>query len=324
VRYQPNGVSILIPIKVSALRTLGGFRECCEELILYNFPFDLEIVIADESPEEIFEEVDSWFERCSRVTHFRPRDESRGGQNDKMNGIYDAMNYIKYESAILVDDHYRLSVENILQLKPLFSRYDCFKCMVSFQEKNLKALIDVCGMFIINLTHPFHQFHGHLCFNAQTLSKIGFPSRDGLFDELTLELQFHEHGKTVHFAEGIFLMTVHHTTWGRFLEQRVRYAYENLAFPLRFAWHLCVLPILITCALFELKYALGWALCLTAGHILLALWGQIKYGGNRFPVWTFLLSPLWFWFYPFTSWIAAFMRCSGGIYFGGRKIVKPV
>lgn len=321
---ESSGVTILIPIKVSSLTSLNGFRKCYQELLSYEFPFNLEIVIADESPHDVFQSIDDWFGDDPRVIHFCPKHESRHGKNDKMNGIYDALNHVKYERVILIDDHYRLSADNIFQLIPLLSQYDCFKCMITFPDKRLTALIDLCGMFIINLTHPLHQFHGHLCFNARTLKEIGFPSRDGLFDELALEMHFHLHARKVHFEKNIFLKTVQDSTYKRFLEQRVRYAYENFAFPFRFACYLSILPILLLISMVSVGYAFAVIGCLTLGNLALALWGQIEYGQQKFPAWTFLLAPLWFWFYPFTTWIAVLLRFSGGIKFGGRKIVRPI
>lgn len=327
VQFLParaEGMSIVIPIKVSSLTSLAGLRECLAKLLSHPFPFELEVIITDESPDDVFAAIDGWFQHEPRVTHICPRDECRTGRNDKLNGIYDAMNHVSYDYIVLVDDHYRLSVDNLDQILSLFGEYDCFKCMVDFDQTRISSLVDVCGIFIINMLHPYRQFCGHLCFNLQTIKEIGFPSRDMLFDELGMELQFRKHQKKVHFADKIFFEAVQKISWKRFFEQRLRYAYENFAFPLRFSLFLCVLPLILACALIGKSFAIGFIVLLTLAVVCLGLVGQIKYRQGRFPVWTFLLSPVWFWFYPFTTWLAIVYRLRGGVKFGGRKILRAV
>lgn len=319
-----KGVTILIPVKASSISTLKGFRHCYINLLSYPFPFEVEIVIADESRDEIFQTVKSWFENERRVTHFGPRDECRDGKNDKLNGIYDALNHTRFQRTLLVDDHYRPTVENLLQVNQMFSRYDCFKCMVEFDRPTLAALIDLNGIFIINLLHPLRQFCGHLCFDSRLFETSGFPSRDALFDELAMELHLRKHTKNVYYAGDIFLKAIHNADWARFFEQRVRYAYENMAFPLRFTFFLLVMPLLFVIGIWEVGYALAISLALTLLTVVASFIGQVKYGRGRFPALTFLLAPLWFWPYPLTTWLAVLLRLTGGVRFGGRKITKAI
>lgn len=322
---RTEGISIVIPIKVASLASLAGLRECLAKLLAHSFPFEVEIIIADESPKGVFAAIDAWFLHEARVAHICPRREIRTGKNDKLNGIYDALNFVNYDYVVLVDDHYRLSVSNLDQVISLFGEYDCFKCMVNFDQMKITSLVDVCGIFIINLLHPYKQFCGHLCFNSQTIKEIGFPSRDMLFDELGMELQFRKHEKKVHFAGNIFLNAVQKITWKRFFEQRLRYAYENFAFPFRFTLFLAILPLIFACAAHAgTAAALGLVALMTFAVMGLCLVGQIKYRQGQFPIWTFLLSPIWFWFYPFTTWMAVVYRLRGGVSFGGRKLVRAV
>lgn len=319
-----NGLSILIPIKVSSVSALKGFKQTYQKLLTYSFLFKLQIVIADESPLDIFEQVDNWFKDYEEVTHFCPEAKYRNGKNDKLNGIYAALNELKFDYVMLVDDHYRLTPDNLIELMSLFPNYDCFKCMVQFEELNVTALIDVSGIFIVNLIHPYHQFFGHLCLNLNTLKQIGFPHRDGLFDELVIELKFRKHNSKIYFADRIFLQSIQNIKWKKFLEQRVRYAYENLAFPFRFVFFLSILPLLILISIYDFKVSFEIIMFLTLTVITISYLGQVRYGNNKFPAWTFLLAPVWFWFYPFTSWISVFLRFTGGVYFGGRKIIKAI
>ena len=70
--------------------------------------------------------------------------------------------------------------------------------------------------------------------------------------------------------------------------------------------------------------AVCFAISLSMAVLLLAFIGQMIYGKKNVPRFSFLLSPIWFWFYPFTSWIAIVKYFSGGVMFGGRKIKKAL
>lgn len=318
------GISILIPIKVHNINSLDGFRECYIKLLSASLDFDLQIVMVDESPAKIFKLIDGWFCHDKRVLHRHPDAKVMDGLNDKLNGVYDSLSHLKYCNVVLVDDHYRVTARTLSELIPSFATYDCFKCMVRFSSFKITALIELCGIFIINIVHPYRQFFGHLCFNREVLKEVGFPSRDVLFDELALEVQFRKSLKKVGYEAAIFLEVIQDTTWRKFLEQRVRYAYENLAFPFRFTFFLCVLPVHAVLGFFESELALGLAIIVTAMFLAIALLGQIRYGRLSCPPWTFLFASAWFWFYPFTSWLAVLKKCTGGVYFGEKKIKKAV
>lgn len=317
-------LSIIIPVKLEYGRDVVEFVKYIHLLSDQMAHYEYEIIISNESNNEVFEYVNNEMKNHSKVKHILPNPTYRTGANDKLNGIYAALDYCTYEKILLVDDHYRVSKSTIEKLIPLYETYDCFKMMPKFDKFPLSALLDLCGMYIINLLDSKKQYCGHLCFKKTHIMKFGFPNRDSLFDELAIEMHLKENKCCTGYIKNVSLEAVQNISIKKFWEQRVRYAYENMALPIRFTMFLSILPILILLLAINQLLALCFVIFLTTAVILLAYIGQIIYGKKNVPRFSFLLSPMWFWFYPFTSWIAIVKYFSGGVMFGGRKIKKAL
>ena len=321
------GVTILVPIKVESLEALTGFQQCYMDLLAEPLSFDIHLVIADESPAFIFQSLAGWFqEHRHAVTHFCPTDAERTGANDKLNGVLAGLSVARHNCIILLDDHYRPTRSEITTAASLFDSYDCFKLLPKFATFSPAVLIDLAGMCVVSGYHPFGQFYGHLCFDKQQLLEFGFPSRDVLFDELALELPFRQAGRRVGFVSTFGFSSINNTSWKKFFKQRVRYAYENFAFPIRTTFHLSVAPIL--CLLRVLTNTFAWpgafAAIVTMSMLLLGLVGRRKLN-RSLPLACVAFVPCWFWFYPFSAWLAVLSRLLfGGVSFGGRLVRSPL
>jgi hypothetical protein len=317
------GISIIVPIKVPNVSYLSGFAESYNRLLSSEHLQDLQIIIANDSSPEIYETVASWFS-TSKVIHFRPSTDEKIGANDKVNSIFAAMEHVTSEEVLLLDDDFRPSVDSIRRFRAALRNYSCIKSMVTYIDPSFSDLINGCGIFILNLVHSERQFCGHLGFKLRDIREVGMPNPHGLFDELAFERQFKRAGKTIGFEPQIFLELVTHGT-GKFLEQRVRYAYENMAYPFRFGLFLSVLPIIVLAMVLSNFYtALFFVLALTLIVLVITLIGQLSFGADKFPRYTWLFGPVWFWFYPFTTWVALVCYIRGGIWFGGRQVRRAI
>ncbi|WP_372997689.1 glycosyltransferase [Lutispora sp.] len=315
-------ISIIIPIKAKPGDKIINFANyiLCLSNELKNY--ECEIIIADESEDEVSSVLSKMFKKACNIKHFIPETSVRIGANDKLNGVYAALNYCKYDKVLLLDDHYRLTISTLEKVNNYYDVFDCFKMMPKFHNTPLSVLVDLCGMFVINVLDYRKQYCGHLAFRKSQYDKVGFPSRDALFDEFAMEKHLRINGYNIGFVKDVSLEAIQDITFIKFLEQRVRYAYENLAIPSRFFLYAIVIPITILLGLININYSVMFAAAITSFIILIAFIGQILYGMSIAPFYTFLFSPVWFWFYPFTTWISIYKYFKGGVMFGGRKIKR--
>ena len=315
-------ISVIIPIKTNINEGLLEFIEHYKGLSNELNNDACEIIIADGSDSNSFEFIDRNLQEQINIKHITLEEEIRTGDNDKLNGVYAALKQAKYDKILLIDDHFRISRNTIINLNEYFDRYDCFKAMPGFNAFPYSVLVDLAGIFIVNLLDYRKQYTGHLAFRKEHYIASGFPSRDALFDEYTMENHLRKNGYKAGFIRNFGIEAKQDITFNKFLEQRVRYAYENIAMPIRFIFHLSLLPIMLFLLITDVKTSFIIFLLLTLIATVSGLIGQLKYGRTIAPKYTFLFSSIWFWFYPITTWIALYKFFTGGIFFGGKKIKK--
>lgn len=316
-------LSIIVPIKCGTIELAEEFTKYIVNLSTLLSQDSIQILIADESDERVYDYMNDRLDAIENVEHFIPEAKYRDGQNDKSNGVCAAVDRCTCNNILIVDDHYRLTRSTILRLERYYEIYDVFKCMPKFNNAKISVLIDMCGMFVVNTLDYRKQYCGHLALKKSQFVKNGFPCRDSLFDEFAFEKYLRNCGCKVGFVRDIALEATQNISAFKFLEQRIRYAYENMCMPVRFAFELSILPLMLALYSCSKIYALFFFLLLTGFIVIVALIGQIRYNCGLYPKMTFLLSPLWYWHYPITSWIALICYFTGGVYFGGRKVKKP-
>ncbi|MEC0667453.1 hypothetical protein P8864_16425, partial [Priestia flexa] len=91
----------------------------------------------------------------------------------------------------------------MLIISKYFDRYDCFKAMPQFKEFPYSVLVDLSGVFIVNIFDYKKQYTGHLAFRKMHYVSSGFPNRDALFDEYTMENHLRKHGYSVGFVSDV-------------------------------------------------------------------------------------------------------------------------
>lgn len=319
------GMSIIVPIKVRDLGYLDGFPDCYRTLL--GAPMlegRLQVIVVDDSPEEVYAEIDSWFS-SEDVTHFRPPRRFMTGENNKMNSIQSAMRYVSRPFTLVLDDDFRPSVAALSDYLANAEEGDCsfIKAMITYRRFNLVALIHGCSTFMGFVVKPHRQMGSHIGFKTDDLKEIGFPSKNGLFDELTFQEHFDRAGKKVCQIEDVFLEKVPNEP-EKVLEQRVRYAYEWQALPGRFLLLLGVIPTVLFSRVLGRRGPVLLVALLTVASWALALFGQLRRGRQRWPAYTWLLAPLAFWPYPVGAWVSLIHRLKGGYPFGGRRVKEPV
>ncbi len=315
-------LSMIIPIKARFSHEIEDFAAHYTALLDEFAGEPIQIVIADESGADVYNYLHSHLCNYGNVVHFQPPEKDHTGANDKSNGVFSACAHVKHDNILLVDDHYRVSRENLEGVMPYFEQYDTFKVMPLFDHISLMTAVDLCGMFIINMLDKRKQYCGHLAMKKHLIDQYGFPDRDALYDEYEFEEHFRSQGCSTGFPPNVFLDATNRISKNRFFEQRVRYAYENLAFPLRFALFLSVIPILVVLFLIKPDHSLLLYLLINVFLIAVSFVGQHKYYRHKRPSTISWATPLWFLHYPVTTWVAVFMYFRGGVMFGGNRIRK--
>jgi glycosyltransferase involved in cell wall biosynthesis len=100
----------------------------------------------------------------------------------------------------------------------------------------------------------------------------------------------------------------------KFLEQRVRQAYDEWARPGRLIAQLAVLPAVV-------RWRSRAAVPLASAAVVLASMGRWRAGGRRYwPASAALWAPAWVAERSLTSWGAVLLRARGGARFGGQRL----
>lgn len=106
----------------------------------------------------------------------------------------------------------------------------------------------------------------------------------------------------------------------RFLEQRVRQAYDDFAQPARLVRELALMPLAIAAVASGRSRALLWA---SLGIIAIAERGRRRAGGAAvFPRTAALWAPLWVAERAVTVWLAGVLRLRGGVKYRDMRLVR--
>lgn len=313
----PASISIVVPIKVGAVEQLRGLAECYGDLL--GADADVELIVADESPTEVFDWLDARLSGLPRATHFRPDGRLGRGTNGKLNNVRAAIPHCSGAFVLIVDDDYRPTPGAIARLRAVLRPGSVVRAITSLSEPWLGDRVERGGM-LMGLALARDYFCGHLAFD-RSLAGPGFPRADGLFDELAMARELVALG-----ARDVIVMEpwfpILPSSRHKFLQQRIRYAYEHLQNVPRAALFLGVVPVLGGLLLVSPAAAAAFAAAITLGTALLALVGQRRYPSLA-PPFTWLLAPVYFWFLPFAIWPALALYVTGGMPFGGTRVKRP-
>lgn len=316
-----QSISIIIPIKSNRISVIDELCTYLHKLDndLEATEIEYEIIIADECPNNLSKQFEE-LSLLENIVHIVPLD--RSGKNDKLNGVYASIKQARKEYCLIVDDHYRITATEIAEIIPCFEEFDLFKVVPIFEKYSMDVMIDQAGFFFRCVFDKRKQYAGHIAMKLSLYKKFGFPDRNGLYDEYIVETYYSDKGAHCGFPKKKYFTATQRITVSKFLEQRIRYSYENIAFPMRFIAHLCLLPFFVISIYTTEKYALLLFLLYVSYIMLVSFWGQVKYGKSNMPP-VFLFAGIWHLSYWITSWIALFLFWTRGVSFGENRIHNP-
>lgn len=241
--------------------------------------------------------------------------------NGKVRGVLTGLRRARHEHVIIADDDVRYDDEALLRMQELLRNSDLVRPQNFFDPIPWHAHWDTSRMLLnraLGNDHP-----GTLGVRRSFLTSIGGYDGDVLFENLELVRTVLAAGGRVVDAPEMYVRRLPPTT-ARFLEQRPRQAYDDLAQPARLAFFLVLGPALWTVA----RRRPGGLLAAAVASVLVAQVGRLRHGGNRvFDRVSPFFAPFWMVERACLVWLAVFRRFSRGgcTYAGGviRRAATP-
>jgi hypothetical protein len=274
----------------------------------------VQLIIVDGSePDRVRVHGDRW---ASIATHVVP-DPDINCRNGKVRGVLTGLRRAAHEHVIIADDDVRYDDEALLRMQELLRDADLVRPQNVFDPLPWHARWDTARMLLnraLGNDHP-----GTLGLGRSFLVSIGGYDGDVLFENLELVRTVLAAGGRVVDAPGLYVRRSPPTR-ARFLEQRPRQAYDDLAQPARLAFFLSLGPALATVARFRPR-----GLLVAAGaSVLVAQVGRVRHGGSAvFDRVSPFLAPVWMMERACLVWLAVFRRLSrGGCPYAGGVIPR--
>jgi hypothetical protein len=275
------------------------------------------IVVDGSDPDRVRGHRERW---ASLGTHAVP-DADLSCRNGKVRGVLTGLRRARHERVIIADDDVRYDDEALLRMRELLGAADLVRPQNVFDPLPWHARWDTARML---LNRAFGSDHpGTLGVRRSRLASIGGYDGDVLFENLELARTVLAAGGRVVDAPGMYVRR-RPPTPARFLEQRPRQAYDDLAQPARLAFLLALGPTL---------GAVTWhrprgLLLVAAASVLVAQIGRVRHGGNEvFDRVSPFLAPVWIVERACLVWLAVFRRFARGgcPYAGGviRRAATP-
>jgi hypothetical protein len=268
------------------------------------------VIVVDGSRQELFSRHHrAWH---SIAEHVRPA--PIAGLNGKVIGVHTGMMLATTDRVVIADDDVRydhvtldavvtsldhadlVGPQNVFRPMPWHAAWDTSRTLL-----NRALAADYPGTFAIRRT-MFEQIDGY--------------SPDVLFENLELMRTVKANGGAIRRPLDVFV-TRRPSTVSRFLDQRVRQAYDDLAQP----WRLLVFLPILPAALSGRRGRRAVAMLL-ASSLGLAEIGRRRGGGAAvFPRWCVAFAPAWLGERAVCIWIAVLQRILfGGVRYSGQRL----
>lgn len=277
----------------------------------------LPVVVADGSPPEVrAAHAAAWDERVLVV----PVPPPLPATNGKVVGVLAGLAATRAERVVVADDDVRYDGAALARAVALLDEADVVVPQNVYDALPWHARWDTARSL---LNRAFGgDFPGTLAVRRSALGPDGYDA-GVLFENLELMRTVVSRGGRVRRALDLYVPR-RPATVRKFVEQRVRQAYDSFAQPGRLAVELAILPLLLgataaTRGRRSLRCAAPASLFLAV--VALAERGRRRSGGaDHFPATTALWAPLWLAERAVCSWAAVAWRCRGGVPYAGTRL----
>jgi hypothetical protein len=237
------------------------------------------------------------------------------GRNKKVAAVMTGVRHARHDKVILADDDVRYDEESLARLVRMLDAAVIVRPQNYFRPLPWHAHWDTART-LINRSFGA-DYPGTLGLRAAALLHAGGYDGDVLFENLELIRTIRAAGGTETIATDLFVARTP-ATFGHFLDQRVRQAYDDFAQPCRLAIELALLPLILV----ALRHAR------LACAILIAAWAAAELGRRKsngrqvFSATSALFAPLWVTERAICVWVAVWLRVTGGVQYAGQKLVR--
>ena len=270
----------------------------------------LEVVVVDGS-DELLPASHPW-RREPRITYLAPHWRLPNG---KVSGVLTGLLHASHERVVVADDDVRWDHGPLAETLQRLDHADLVRPQNVFWPQPWHARWDT-GRTLLNRAVG-HDYPGTFALRRSTVLRAGGYCGGVLFENLQLLRTVEAAGGRVVAADDVLVVRLPPST-GRFLEQRVRQAYDSTAQPVRLAAELALLPL---AGWLWRRRGLRGVTGLAAALVLVAEAGRRRHGGVRtVGPWAAVWAPGWAAERAVCSWLAVFARVlRGGVaYAGGR------
>jgi hypothetical protein len=301
------GATYLLPIKRSALPDAELTR------YLQSVAGWCRVIIVDGSAPAVFDAARGEWSAFAR--HVAPS-ETRRCRNGKAHGVLTGLDVVDTEALIIADDDVRYDAEVLARCVAALEGADLIRPQNYFDPTPWHARWDTARTL---LNRAFGgDFPGTFVVRTSALRRAGGYDGNVLFENLEMMRSIERAGGRCVSRPDLYVRRVPPTA-RHFWSQRVRQAYDEFARPHRLVAALAIGP---TVAVLALRRRAGVIALLAAVVICLAEVGRRRYDGRRrFPLSGALLAPGWLLERALCSWLAVGRRLTGGVPYGGDKIV---
>jgi hypothetical protein len=292
-------LSYLLPLQAEAvdddlLAYLGGLAREVDDLI-----------VVESSAEPVFRANTAAL--APSVRHLRPEEELPMG---KVANVRTGLRHARHDRVVIADDDVRWTPGALAEAMAALDRAEVVRPANHFDPERWHTRWDTGRSLVARATGG--DWPGTMAVRRSALPSHGYAG-DCLFENLELVRTVRAHGGRELVLHHLLVPRRPPTT-RKFLEQRTRQAYDELARPARLVVQLAMAPVL-------LRGRARAALLVAGGAVSLAEIGRRRAGGTRvWPGTAALWAPLWVLERSVTSWVALLQRATGGARVWGTKM----
>lgn len=289
----------------------GGLDELTSYLRWLSFR--VELIVVDGSDEATFDEAHTLWNGA--WTHVPP-DAAWSCSNGKVQGVHTGMALAGHDAVIIADDDVRYDDPALGEMATALAHHDLVRPQNHFDPVPWHAAWD-SSRTLLNRCFGADS-PGTLGVRSSVFRAIGEYDGDVLYENLELIRTVAGAGGRVAHRPDLYIRRLPPTP-RRFLEQRPRQAYDDLAQPLKFAVFLAALPSVVA-ARRRVAVPTVVAVVSVAAWTAAAV-GRRQHGGRRvFPARAVWWAPVWLLERSVCAWIALGYRLGGGVPYNGRRL----
>ena len=281
----------------------------------------VEVVVADGSPGPVRALHAAAWGGSARTVEVGP---PPSGCNGKVVGVLTALAATTAPRVVVADDDVRWDAATLDRALAALDDADAVVPQNVFDPLPWHARWDTARSLVNRALG--HDWGGTVVLRRDALGPDGYDARV-LFENLELERTLRAHARTVVYRPDLLVARRPPTT-RKFVEQRVRQAYDSFAQPARLTAELALAPLLGACVVGTVRGRgtaraawLGALTAVLASAVVLAEAGRRRAGGTAaWPASSALWAPAWLVERTVCVWVAVAWRARGGVPYAGTRI----